>query len=100
MFYFSEKVKKSSSAAFKEALTLEILKTIDPREEICSLSKYSNCRNYLQQILKITLPTILHNEELKEKLEEFDCLIEIYKRQQETQKAREFEESLIIHQKD
>ena len=49
--------------------------------------------------MKITLPTILHNEELKEKLEEFDCLIEIYNRQQETQKTREFEDTLIIHQK-
>ena len=63
-----------------------MLKTGDPREEICSLSKYSNCRDYLQKLFKITLPNILHNEELKEKLEEFDCLIEIYN-EEETEKT-------------
>ena len=75
MFYFSEKVNESSSAAFQEALALEILKIVDPSEEICSISKNSSCRDYLRYIFQINLPKILHDEELKEKLEEFDCLI-------------------------
>ena len=78
MFCFSEIIKKSSSTVFQEILILEVLKTVDLSEEICSISKNSCCRDYLKSVFEIVLPNILHDEELKEKLEEFDCLIKIY----------------------
>ena len=70
MFYFSEKVKKSSPTAFQEALILEMLKTVNPSEEIFSLSKHSLYKYFLENTFEIILPNILHDEELKEKLEE------------------------------
>ena len=56
MFFFSRKVEKSSSDAFREAVSLEILRRIDPVEEIGSISINSNCLNYLENIFLITLP--------------------------------------------
>ena len=50
-------------------------------------------------MLKITIPSfeLLHDEELKLKLEEFDYLITIYKEKESTEVIREFENKLVIY---
>ena len=98
MFFFSGKVKDSSSDAFKEAISLQLLRRIDPAEEIGSISRISNCLFYLRWVFLITLPKPTQDEDLKEKMKEFDRLIQIYRDGEDSQEIQEFEDSLIVHQ--
>ena len=71
MFLFSEKVKGPSSALFREAISLELLKTIDPAEEICNISRngsfrsYISYRSYISSAFSIALSSAVEDKELE-----------------------------------